>query len=77
MTPDQLIELKNNPVLRGRLAKFFARECFRNSKLEARRAAFVVLEYCSFRPERRPLTSVFTGNTPSSRRCATAPAPAH
>ena len=34
MTPDQLIELKNNPVLRGRLAKFFARECFRNSKLE-------------------------------------------
>jgi hypothetical protein len=34
MTPDQLIELKNNPALRGRLAKFFARECFRNSKLE-------------------------------------------
>jgi hypothetical protein len=34
MTPDQLIELKSNPVLRGRLAKFFALECFRNSKLE-------------------------------------------
>src|SRR6267143_2861721 len=34
MTPDQLIELKSNPVLRGRLAKFFALQCFRNSKLE-------------------------------------------
>lgn len=34
MTPDQLLELKNNPTLRLRLAKFFALECFRNSKLE-------------------------------------------
>jgi hypothetical protein len=34
MTPDQLIELKRNSVLRGRLAKLFALECFRNSKLE-------------------------------------------
>jgi len=34
MTTDQLIELKSNPVLRGRLAKFFALQCFRNSKLE-------------------------------------------
>jgi hypothetical protein len=34
MTPDQLVELKSNPVLRQRLAKFLALECFRNSKLE-------------------------------------------
>jgi hypothetical protein len=34
MTPEQLIELKSNPVLRGHLAKFIALECFRNSKLE-------------------------------------------
>jgi len=34
MTPDQLIELKSNPVLRAHLVKFVALECFRNSKLE-------------------------------------------
>jgi hypothetical protein len=34
MTPDQLIELKSNPVHRAHLVKFIALECFRNSKLE-------------------------------------------
>jgi hypothetical protein len=34
MRPDQVAELKNNDVLRGRLAKYLARECFRNTKLE-------------------------------------------
>ena len=34
MTPDQLIELKSNPVLRAHFVKFIALECFRNSKLE-------------------------------------------
>jgi hypothetical protein len=34
MTPEQLIELKRSPVLRGRLAKFIALQCLRNSKLE-------------------------------------------
>jgi hypothetical protein len=34
MTPDQLIELKSNPVHRAHLVKFIALECFRNSQLE-------------------------------------------
>jgi hypothetical protein len=35
MTPEQLAELKSNAILRKRLAKFMARECFRSSpKLE-------------------------------------------
>jgi hypothetical protein len=33
MTPDQLNELKNNEVVRKRLAKLIARDCFRNSKM--------------------------------------------
>jgi hypothetical protein len=40
MTPDQLTELKNNEVVRKRLAKLMARDCFRNStKLEDIHAA--------------------------------------
>jgi hypothetical protein len=34
MSPDQLTELTSNEVLRGRLAKLMALECFRNSRLE-------------------------------------------
>jgi hypothetical protein len=34
MTPEQLAELKNNAILRGRLAKQMARDCFRNTILE-------------------------------------------
>ena len=34
MTPDQLAELKNNEVVRKRLAKLMASQCFRNSMLE-------------------------------------------
>jgi hypothetical protein len=34
MRPDQLAELKNDEVLRKRLAKVMARDCFRNTKLE-------------------------------------------
>jgi hypothetical protein len=34
MTPDQLAEVANNEVLRGRLAKLMARSCFRNTVLE-------------------------------------------
>jgi hypothetical protein len=34
MTPDQLAEIAHNEVLRGRLAKIMALECFRNSELE-------------------------------------------
>src|SRR6266851_3248668 len=34
MTPDQLAELRSNEILRGRLAKFLALECFRNTILE-------------------------------------------
>ena len=34
MNPDQLAELKNNEVVRKRLAKFMAHFCFRNSSLE-------------------------------------------
>jgi hypothetical protein len=32
MTPNELAELKNDEALRKRLAKFLARECFRNSR---------------------------------------------
>jgi hypothetical protein len=32
MTPDQLAELKNNEIVRKRLAKLMARDCFRNTK---------------------------------------------
>jgi hypothetical protein len=31
MTPNQLVELMTDETLRKRLAKFMARECFRNS----------------------------------------------
>jgi hypothetical protein len=34
MKADQLAELATNNVLRGRLAKLMALECFRNSELE-------------------------------------------
>jgi hypothetical protein len=34
MTPEQLTEIAHNEVLRGRLAKLMALECFRNSELE-------------------------------------------
>jgi hypothetical protein len=34
MNPDQLAELKNNDILRKRLAKWMAKFCFRNTKLE-------------------------------------------
>jgi hypothetical protein len=34
MTPDQMTELARSEVLRGRLAKLMALECFRNSELE-------------------------------------------
>jgi len=34
MTPGQLTELASDDVLRGRLAKMMALECFRSSKLE-------------------------------------------
>src|SRR5690242_222462 len=34
MTPDQLTELKNNDLLRKRLAKLMASRCFRDSQLE-------------------------------------------
>src|SRR5262245_54505144 len=34
MTPEQLAELKNNEVVRKRLAKMMASHCFRNSILE-------------------------------------------
>jgi hypothetical protein len=34
MHPDQLSEIKNNPVVRKRLAKLLASQCFRNSMLE-------------------------------------------
>jgi hypothetical protein len=33
MRPDQVIELRNNDALRGRLAKFMVRECLCNIKL--------------------------------------------
>jgi hypothetical protein len=40
MTPDQLAELKDNAILRKRLAKRMARDCFRNTeKLENLHAA--------------------------------------
>ena len=40
MNPDQLAELKSNEVVRKRLAKLMARDCFRNStKLEDIHAA--------------------------------------
>jgi hypothetical protein len=32
MTPEQLVELKNNPSLRKRRAKKMAHDCFRNTK---------------------------------------------
>jgi hypothetical protein len=32
MNPDQLVELKSNVILRKRLAKLMARDCFRNGK---------------------------------------------
>ena len=34
MRPDQIAELKDNDLLRGRLAKFMVRECLCNIKLE-------------------------------------------
>ena len=34
MTSEQLLELSKNDLLRGRLAKWMALECFRNSRLE-------------------------------------------
>jgi hypothetical protein len=34
MTSEQLLEISENDLLRGRLAKLMALECFRNSKLE-------------------------------------------
>jgi hypothetical protein len=34
MKPDQLAEIKNNEVIRKRLAKLMASHCFRNSMLE-------------------------------------------
>jgi hypothetical protein len=34
MKPDRLAELKNNEILRKRLAKWMAQFCFRNTKLE-------------------------------------------
>jgi len=34
MTPEQLAEIKNNEVVRKRLAKLMASRCFRNSMLE-------------------------------------------
>jgi hypothetical protein len=34
MTPETLVELKNNEIVQKRLAKFMAQFCFRNSKLE-------------------------------------------
>jgi hypothetical protein len=34
MTPEQLAELRNNEVVRKRLAKLMASQCFRNSMLE-------------------------------------------
>src|SRR2546430_5504185 len=34
MNPDQLAEIKNNEVVRKRLAKLMASHCFRNSMLE-------------------------------------------
>jgi hypothetical protein len=34
MNPEQLVEIKNNPVVRKRLAKLMASHCFRNSMLE-------------------------------------------
>ena len=34
MNPDQLAELKNNEIVRKRLAKFMTHFCFRNSALE-------------------------------------------
>jgi hypothetical protein len=40
MTPDQLTELKNDPIVRKRLAKLMAHDCFRNTrKLEYIHAA--------------------------------------
>jgi hypothetical protein len=40
MNPDQLAELKTNEIVRKRLAKLMARDCFRNStKLEDMHAA--------------------------------------
>jgi hypothetical protein len=32
MTPDQLAQLKDNAILRKRLAKKMAHDCFRNTK---------------------------------------------
>ncbi|ANV99355.1 hypothetical protein [Bradyrhizobium icense] len=34
MTPEQLAELKTDAILRARLAKLMARDCFRNTMLE-------------------------------------------
>jgi hypothetical protein len=34
MRPDQITELKNNDVLRGRLAKYLVRECLRSTSLK-------------------------------------------
>src|SRR6266478_2767127 len=34
MTPDQLSELVQNDLVRGRLAKYLVRECFRAGKFE-------------------------------------------
>lgn len=39
MTPSQLAELKSNEVVRKRLAKRMAHDCFRNTKLEDLHAA--------------------------------------
>jgi hypothetical protein len=41
MTPDQLAELKNNPILLDRLAKKLVHDCFRNSKLEEFQGAHI------------------------------------
>jgi hypothetical protein len=39
MTPEQLAALKSDPVLRARLAKKMALDCFRNTVLEDQFAA--------------------------------------
>src|SRR5262249_20400945 len=39
MTPEQLAELKTDAILRKRLAKKMAHDCFRNTKLEDMHAA--------------------------------------
>jgi hypothetical protein len=60
MTPDQLIEPKNNSVLRGRLAKFLSLECFRNSKLEN-------LHKCTHHPKPRGGSAVAGARTSPPR----------